>query len=1238
DRNIEEVQRARARLIAPSVGSERSAIEVCERWLKHPTDTTLRLYGALGLASAGTWTDAVIDALGRFGATHWELSPGDVGRVVRQAAPAERERLRELVRMRPTPDEHAPRDLQISAACLLAVGGAWNEEVAQVVKLTLADRPSTQRTDEAKAVVRYCAREAAVQGALLDWMGDDSSSLGSFAREIVEDVAPLIKDLPAAVLKRTTSAEGSTREKLESLLVSIGMERTTLIETLRAWVVSPQLAQEQKRCAASILLGLAPGDDQLHEALQHGMRQPDSMERVHWAQLALGHGRELSDAALAALQSCARSPEQAVRKLVYTGMHVSRSWLLEQQPPTRWLACAADREVPAAARLEAVEFLAGSPALRARLEPVLRELLDTDDPAVRVGALKRLSSLGRLDAHAATLAAEEIARTGNETALRVLLRDCPPSLFTPGLLQAYLRALPLEDPSTSSEERCEHLSRWHSRLAELASRDLSCLESLLDALGRPGQAGAAVTDTLSFMLPPKNLPVRDAFRERLSREARGSDPVALRRLVYLCVRDEETRHAAIEASRALDLNSLSQWRLGWLALRMDADAPEDALRLWLRVLEGDDLELILQAATRLFHRYPEKARAWLPPALSRLLASSNPSNRLDAGSLALELGILEEKAHTALLSCLDPVGQEYATKWNTSFSLDEYRYPVEPPRDGDPLKQPLLFRRGRVDFMAMHVLCHYRPDIGLPRLAEWLKDQEWERFSCAARLLAKRRDFRESVRVTLEHRLGSAPGTQLEHIMGLVEKCGLFSTAMVSQVIARHGAEDPSFSDVDQCLQWCLRAHPEIWALIRSQDPARRADFAHLIDRGVRINADTIAFAVELAFAHIHPSEVVSKLRSWCRTPQGEVVRGWLRQALEAQALPSDIPSLFLFDNLAAMGELPAERRIGVLRRVLDIELPAPEEEGRSSLLEQQTTAGLRLLELGGHDERIASILEAAVYELQGLYNEELFQFASALLTLRPVDEALRKRLVKRVIRPWFSNSLAQELQVLEQQAGLSRPELIDVLIARLQALAPDTSSEIPTLLEALERLGCEQERRTTLLLELVSQRGATLPVYMRLTLAGRSELPASDAAKLLLSVIAESGWDVREAARLWLERFATRRAKPADEKLRLHHADSRYLSHRLQLLETLSPVDERAWLEQLLAELVGTPTDRVLALYRRARGDDPSLSPQEWTQLMDWLTLQPGDARTTQLGKQWLMLGLWQAQEPSTVTAVLNS
>jgi len=1246
DHGLEEVRPGLARLVAPYAARVPAAREACERWLAvygYGQDT-LKLHAAYGLASAGDWArEEVISRLGRFGASS-ELPPERVGELVRQCAPTALEPLRALVRLgqdpdptpqpRQQPDEQKLGDSQISAACLLAVGGAWDGDVARVLRQALVGRPSTQREAEVGNVVRTCADELPVQQALLEWMGDDST-LGSHARQIVGDVAPLLRELPRAVLERTVRTQGKPRQELEALLRSVAEERPAFLQTLRQWLEFEEDQQERWLCAANLMLRLAPGDARLHEALRRGMRSRDAAARVRWAHLALGVTRELSVTALATLQACARSAEPSVRALVYDSDRRIRLW---HHPLEGWLACASDPAVPDAARLDAVIFLDTVPEGRAHVVPLLGELLGTKDPAFRASAVEHLSWRGRIDAHA-TLVAEEAARSGNAKVLQALIRN-PPS--DPEVVLAFLRALPAEPPAADTQRWNEQLHLWAHHFAPVAARSPACVESLLDALEQPGLAGEAADRMLRDMLH-RRLPVQEALRKRLGRAEKESNQLALRLLIDLCLDEAETRPAALEASRALALQELSPRQLRWFAERLDEHAPEVALPMWLRVLEGDDPWLMLRAAEALVEHWPEKTQTSVQPALARVFDSPEPSAWLNAARLALEAGLLEERARAALLECLASATQEYRRGSSSDLVPEEKWLP----------------EWKRLDLLAIQELHEHWPDLARQRLLPWLEEEEQSRFTCAVKLLAKRSDAHEAVHMALERRLGSAPDGQLEYLRELVDEHGFFSTRMAEQLLTRYHAERPPPRAVEHCLRSWLYKHPEeLWALLRRQEPARRVAYVRLLQAHEPWSRDTVSLAVELVFAYIGKElgvAVVQSLRSWCNPSESwslvrdaeqharwaMAVRGWLREVLDEQALPDTLATLDLFDSLAHMGGMPTERRIEVLRRALDIDLSTleSEETSRASLLEWQADLGLRLLDLGCRDERLPALLEAAVYESTALNNAFTFRFASALLKLRPVDEALRRFLIRRVSHPLGISFLESELEFLEQHVGLSHAELVAVLVERLEAHALAWPENAPAIFEALERHHCEPERRAALLLGFVSQCGTELKPHTRLALAKQDGLSASDAARLVLGVITQRGSNAREAVQQWLERFATRRSETGEKKERwLMHVDSHYLSHRLEVLARLSEVDEPAWLEQLLAELVTSSGDEFLALYRRARAEGAQLSDADWAGLAARLSIGPDDADTTRLGKEWLTLGLWRAMESSMLEKWLSS
>src|SRR5262249_46470196 len=160
-------------------------------------------------------------------------APGAVRNAVHRGGPAVIERLRAHVRARlPSDEPESPvgrarslrtpdpereregrlRDLRLSAACLLAIGEAWDDDVAEALRATLTGRPSLYRDREAAAVMRLCANQAPAQAALFAWIAD-ASTLGDHARDIARDVAPVVEGMADGVLERTAGSEGTVRDK-----------------------------------------------------------------------------------------------------------------------------------------------------------------------------------------------------------------------------------------------------------------------------------------------------------------------------------------------------------------------------------------------------------------------------------------------------------------------------------------------------------------------------------------------------------------------------------------------------------------------------------------------------------------------------------------------------------------------------------------------------------------------------------------------------------------------------------------------------------------------------------------------------------------------------------------------------------------------------------------------------------------------------------------------------------------
>jgi predicted MPP superfamily phosphohydrolase len=1236
DRDIEEVRERLARLVVPYAAQVPEALAACERWFKQ-SSVEMKLYAAFGLASTGVWTEEVMDALGQFGSRTEAIAPEAVGELVRRGGSTVLHRLRELVRT-PSPgkeDRSGLKERRVSAACLLAIAGRWDEAVTGVLKETLSGG-LTSRDLEVKRVVQRCAAQPAAQAALIDWLGDDSM-LGHHTREIVDEVAPLIEGMPEKVLECTANAEDRILQKLEELLVSIGEERRTLTDTLRRWLNDAQ--ETRSMCAARILRQLAPRDEQLHAALRRGMRSSDALSRVQWAFQTLDLDRELTDVAFATLLECARSSDGAVRELLYTGMHRRR---LTPELVEGWLACASDRGVSPAARLAAANFLGDRPEARERVGVILRELLTVEDVEVRQGAAFELLQHGDLNEQAAAIAAEAAARAG-KSMHRLFPRHA--RKFAAAVVQAVLRGLSDKAPPGESDET-SFVSGWGRALAELVAEEPSCMAFLWNTLEHSGLAGEVAWRALDTLVE-KHASVREALRERLQRATSGRRAELLR-LIQLGLTHEEMMPLVLQAMRTSDPRHLTQGQLEWFAQTCRrAKVGLEAARMWRLVLYGPDLKWVLQAAAALVVHFPGEAHEWVQPALTRLLASPDPSQRVNAARLALRCGLLEPEALAALHGCLELKGQPYERgstyQWFWEFS--ELRRIAKGPEDDEVLDRALLWAK-RVDFEAMHALCSYRPLVGMPRLVAWLDDEEDERFSRAVDILATRVEYRDALRATLEQRSRTCPIEQLERLVYLMEENGLDSRELHERVLARCLRDQPTFQKTEMVLLQWLRTSPEVWAVLRRgrHEPAQRAMLEHLFQYGLPASDNAVAVAVGLALTdtHTRPVRVVEGvLQRWVESateagseqeqeassgPSPDMIRGWIREALLEQPEPTRPEAIFCFDELAVCGELPADRRIQVLRRMLDSDFAAFEREhGRVHVLSFLAEAGLRLLQLGDRDGRILSVLEEAVHTFADANPAHAFVLAHALLMHRQADDALRQSLAHAARDPHLYVKLTDTLDILAR-AGFSVAERIDLLIERL---ALGERSDASAIFDALEALGCGPERRETLLRELASKPDADISVYTRRVLATRADTPPPVAARLLLHVIAQRGFDAREAANQWRARFASpsvTQDKEVREWWYLH--SPAFLSQRLQAVERLSRVKEPELVDRVLAELAAAPVDEFLAVYRRACRGDP-LSDADWSALTRWLAVTPGEAETPLFAKEWLTLNVWRVAEP---------
>jgi nucleoside phosphorylase len=1274
DRGLDQVQQRLARIIALSgVPLPPSAQEACSRWLRRFHTEPQKLYGAFGLISSGHWSEELLDTLGRFG--HGKvLSPGTVGALVRRLGPPLLERLRQQVSIRLPLDEPSSEqssaerqaqergfDQRLSAACLLAASGAWDSNVSHVLRVALSGRPSANRLDEAKAAVRYCSDDAAAQRALLDWIAEDSQ-LGESAREIVREVAPLIEQMPEAVLERTTRAEGPFLEKLDKLVAAVGMERRSLLDTLRRWLSHEQ--EERQLRAARILRRFVPRDEYLHQAIRRGLKSRDLTMRARWAPLTFGLTRELSDAALKTLEACARSPESSVREQVYEGM--SKHWGgLTPRQLAGWLACAADSTVPEAARLDAAAFLLHASKAKAPILKVLRELLDAEDASVRRAAASKLLYQDTVTLRLALVVAEEAARTFDTKLIRHLPRE---KATAARVIRVVLRELPREEPPPDPKDPFSSPGIWSSYLQGFAVADLSCVEDLFHALEYPGLA-SDIAERVLRSLAREHVTVRDAIRQRMQQAARRQRARELFSLIDLSLEHDETRGDAIDASRVLDTRDLSQAALLWLAGRLSgARAEEDAARLWRFVLDGAKPKLALRAAQSLALYALEAEGERIQAALKRLLDTPDPIVRMDAGHLALAHGWLEEKALATLDACLELRGQPVQRALHEDWVLRAIDFQVLSPsrHSGQMVLLRLHAYTPRIDFEAMHTLCVQRPEVGLVRLARWLEDAEWERFDSAVGILTKLGHSREAILASIEARLRSAPDREFRNLISLAIHHGFYSTQLVELVLARYSSREKHDLEME-LIDW-VRERSEIWSLIRRQGPARRDVFAFLLEHEPLVGRDTVAFCVEFALAHANDTSGLSVeryLERWCSSgadeasdagltadpKPSELIRGWLREVLAEQPEPDELGAILSFDTLSELAGAPVERRVSLLRRALarDFTATLGEEDSVFHMLGNHAEIGLRLLKLGVQDEHTLPVLKLAVHELArgGYYIRRALELAQALLSLRPGDASLRESLVHAftaIDAPYYVAALLDLLM----RTGASKEQCIDILLVCLGAQPVTPNALVPPvqsarwrdfaihLLDALKELGCAPELYMAVLRQFASTHGTQCSPSVRMELAARSDLPTLTVATLLLSVIAQHTASSDEARRQWMERFASRRPKEAkDDEWR--YSESGYVSLRHRTLAKLSQVDDPAQLEMLLAAVAVGPGESFLASYRQARGG-ASLADPTWAEIMDGLAVEPGEEPTTRFAKEWLTFLLWQAKVPELVDAFLRS
>lgn len=1247
DRGVQEVREPIARLVAPAAAVEPTARVACERWFQVPNNSSLKWLGAFGLAVSGNWSDRVIEILGRFDRP-LRLSLHLVGDLVRRSDDTATDRLRHLVRQRfpseaqpPSPPERTqggneePRALRFAAACLLAASGTWDRDVVRVLQSAFVQPQLYSVTNPVPELVRFCSHDGDVRETLLDWIADDSE-LGRHAREVVRDIAPLYEDMPERVLERAALADARTQDALEKLLVSMDEESQALPAMLRR-ALEKEASADLRLCAARVLIHLEQETLSLHAALQNGMQSGSALERAQWAHLSVGQEETLSHLALATLAECSRSADERVRAVVYGSSPAQLMWRLKTEALEAWLQVAADSQVPAQARLDALLAAEYVKAFQGKVSPLLRDLLLVDDEQVRLSAAQRLFWREEATPEAAAIVARAAAYSDKDSlALLRFVRHAAP--VAQAMLQALLSAFSEITCTNSPRRRRLEEMNWSIVLSELTEVQPACTEDLLQALNQPGFAGSVSHVALAGLLE-KHEPVRAALRAELLKAAAGISPLTGFRLAWLGLHHEQTRVQAISLAHALDARALAQAdvdRLAHLLRKVGED--RKAAELWRLVLEGADLQLVLEAVEMLIFHFPDEARDWSRAVLPRLLESPALEHRIGGACIAFHVGGFEDEGCRALTQCLTLEERQAADSpgrnWFRHFSSTHL---IASSAVRDDLLDDALDRMQRADFAAMYELCVHRPDSGLARLTSWLMDEDLSRFSAALKILAAKETYRAQVRSTFEQRLSSAPARQLEDLIYLMETHGCYSDRMAEIVIARCASEPSMRAEFEFPMYHWLQQRPEIWRVIRQQAGHSRDVMEAMILGSEPVQQDQVAFAVEQVMAHAAEDEyrsAESSLKRWSRhEPHAKQVRVWMSEVLLKQEVATNLFEIDAFDRLAALAELPASERMHRLRLALDVKPDSDEveEETRRHL---QRLAALRLLELGSNDVRLAPIVRASALSMAEDADLEALPYFRALKAVQPSDEAVRSSLLEIVRRAPMILSFDLVLELLEW-AGLSVGERIDVLAARM-TLVPG-SSEPEELIEVLAKLGCPPARRADLINQpALRQQGQGSPRLL-LHLSGRPELSRPEKARLVLTALAHaSNWEAKEAVKHWVEHFAPQGSGDADFRW-WNFGVPGFLSLRHGTLARLSKVDDPELLEQVLAEFVTSQPQEFVMRYRAAC-TGASIPSEHWRLLMEEFSTRPADSGTARLAKEWLTLRLWQAREPEMLTGWFRS
>ncbi|MHA7631607.1 hypothetical protein [Corallococcus sp. M7] len=1256
DQGVREVREALARLVALAAELDAAARSACERWFQVRDDVSVKQLGAFGCASAGDWTDEVIQVLGKIERPP-RIGLHQVGALVQRGGPTVVARLRRLAHERfpseaqpPPPTnlqgEEERRGLRHAAACLLAVSGGWDGEVARVLQSAFVSPRLHAAAEAFRNLVRFCAHDSVVRETLLDWMGDDSE-LGTYSREIVRDVAPLHGDMPERVLERAAMAGGRTRDALEELLVSVGEELQALPELLRRALLKEQPGGF-RLCAARVLTRLAKQDPSLHAALRHGMQSGPDLERAQWAYLSLKQEEGLSRLALETLADCSRSADEQVRTAVYGDSPSTLMWKLGTEDLEAWLQVASDPEVAARARLDALLAAERVEAYSDQVGPLLREFLHADDEQVRLSSAQQLFWREEATPEAAVIVAKGAVHADREShELLRLVRNAAP--FAQVVMRALLGEFSEVTHKDTPRARRLEVLNWTSVLSGLTRLQPACTADLLQSLEHPGFVGRVSLIVLMGGLMEEHEPVRAALHAAIQRALSGTNPLTGFHLAWLGLQHSQTSPQAILLAHALPPQALPQADLERLAhLLHQAGDDRKAAELWRLVLEGSDLQLVLEAAEMLVQLFPEEAQEWIQPALPRLLDSSAPEHRIGAACIAFHFGLFEEEALRALTRCLEQQERRAAESpgrnWLRHFASTHMAVANS---IRDELLNDALHHTQRADFAAMYELCVHRPAKGLALLTSWLRDEDVGRFSRALRVLAAKAPYRDPICAALEHRMSSAPVRSLRELIQLIDDHGFYSEQLVEVFLARVDSEGSAGTDFDSPMYDWAQLRPEIWKVIRRQPQSLRDRLEPWIDYVQLIQEDLVGFAVEQVLFHAAGGLSRSaeyKLELWSRQePQAKQqslprwnagqVRKWMGALLLEQEVSTHLAVIDAFDRLATLAELSPHERTRHLLPALDVE-PGSVEEEEDSRRHLQGLAALRLLELGAHDARIPSILSATVLLLAKDADIEALRFIHALKAVMPPNEVLRNSLLHVVRHAPRILSLDQVLELLDW-VGLSVQERIDVLAFRLTYI--EGYDEPLELLDVLTKWGCPPARRAALITQQARLHQERHSRHVLLELAARPELNPAERARLVLSALAQaSTWEAKEVFEHWIADFASQSRLDADDRWSAL-GEPGYLSLRQRTLVKLSKVDDPALLEQVLAGFVVSQSHELITLYRAACTAVP-LSNEQWRHLLDLLSRRPHDANTTRLAKEWLMLGLWQAREPETLNPWLAS